>query len=129
MQLNVLNNLAEAMKALDGKKSVERPGESQEALDGKKIAGLICRCQNKIISWLACTKGLHCQLWRWCYSSLEAQEETLPILKAGDPGWIPNGFGDCSMSHRIACPEEVVKSSVIIGTTAFLSMLKTEKPA
>ena len=92
MQLNVLNNLAEAMKALDGKKSVERPGESQEALDGKKIAGLICRCQNKIISWLACTKGLHCQLWWWCYSSLEAQEETLPILKAGDPGWIPNGL-------------------------------------
>ena len=42
-----------------------------------------------------------------------------------DPQW----FGDCSMSHRIACPEEVVKSSVIIGTTAFLSMLKTEKPA
>jgi hypothetical protein len=34
------------------------------------------------------------------------------------------------MSHRIACPEEVVKSNVIIGTTALLpswSMLKTEK--
>ena len=43
LQLNVLNDLAEAMKALDGKKGsmqhaaerVERPGESQEALDGK----------------------------------------------------------------------------------------------
>ena len=50
----------------------------------------------------------------------------------GNPKWIPNRFGDCSMSHRIACPEEVVKSNVIIGTTALLpswSMLKTEKPA
>ena len=52
MQLNVLNDLAEAMKALDGKKGsmqhaaerVERPGESQEALDGKKTHTTVWQC-------------------------------------------------------------------------------------
>jgi hypothetical protein len=33
MQLNVLNDLAEAMKALDGKKDL---AEAMKALDGKK---------------------------------------------------------------------------------------------